>query len=684
MKKIKITENQAKKLGLIKETDDGLKSSGNAMGDVIVRVVISSPELPRFKDRALALVLRQDPTAQVQYYEQTGKIVGNVKDIKRQSIERDLKALDPTITVEKKVPTPPKLKEGVKNVIKITKEQYDRLIKESDGVKGGLNRVDAIAKKTFANADIENLKPVSEEEGINADSGTKFDIKKPNPQLSASVQGKFGKAITENEGNDDVKKETIELIRYLYRKSEELSPFWEDNGLSYDDICTALLDKKLIIKKGGKYELSKSLGDPQAAIQALETELRGLVGDKSQEPKNEIIDAPLTDAPATDAPSTDAPITDAPIDEDDNYPAGADADPRAPWHQKDPAEPSIVAKHPQLEPISSNSEITIFKDPQGQLYSFYNDSVDKKELYPYASVERHYDGKDEDGEPQYTYDFDNVEIDGNVISNYVNDNLGSLSKGEGLEDWESGVGLVKIDDALRQDLLSVYDKDKNMFKVLGGVDETVSDDFKTNVKTAFTPKEPTGEDPAVKQSRIVAKLHDLKKKELERQAAEKLNIDSMFNSSEEVDEMTSASSSGAFTPSFGGGPMGAEPIKREINPPVVGETTTASAGNFQYDTPGGLTMDLGKNNPKSKAEKVPQYAGGSFVKQPACSKLNNNKSAQNGGCNQGVGSVKTIKAKGSVNAPSLGENEIFEAIAKKTGKTIEEVKTIIKTKNLKA
>jgi hypothetical protein len=28
----------------------------------------------------------------------------------------------------------------------------------------------------------------------------------------------------------------------------------------------------------------------------------------------------------------------------------------------------------------------------------------------------------------------------------------------------------------------------------------------------------------------------------------------------------------------------------------------ASAGNFQYDTPGGLTMDLGKNNPKTKAE----------------------------------------------------------------------------------
>jgi hypothetical protein len=682
MKKIKITEHQAKKLGLLKESDDiGLKSSGNAMGDLIVRVVISGPELPRFKDRALALVLRQDPTADVQYFEATGKIVGNVKDIKRRSIERDLKALDPMISVEKKVATPPKLKEGVRNIVKVTKEQYNRIFasglinEEVDDRE--LTKVDAKFKKSFTGGDVKNLKPVSvtEEDGINADTGGNFDIKKPNTELSSSVNGKFGNPMNENE--DKVKKETIELIRYLYRKSEDLSPFWEENGLSYDDICSALLDKKLIVKKGGKHELSKALGDPQAAIQALETELRGLVGDKAGKPKNEMQDAPMTDAP----------MTDAPIDEYDNYnyPAGADADRNAPWHQEDPAEPSKMAKNPQLEPIASNRELTIFKDPQGQLFAFYQDAVDKEELYPYASVERHYTGKDEDGDPQYDYDFDNVEIDGDVVANYVNDNLAYLSKGEGLADWESGVELVKIDDELRQDLLSVYDKDKNMFKVLGGVSEEASfddamDSFKDNLRQAATPKAPTGETPEAKQSRIVAKLQDLKKKELERQAAEKAEIQARIDSAD-IDE-TDAGSSGQYT--TGSGLFSDEqPIKRKM-PDVPVVTEMGDGGNYGYDTPGGLTMDLGKNNPKSKAETTPQWAGGSFVKQPACSKMDNNKSAQNGGCNQGASSLKTVKASGSINAPSLGENKIFETIAKKTGKTVEEVKNIINTKKSKA
>lgn len=659
MKKIKITEAQAKKLGLLNEAEDsGLKSSGNAMGDLIVRVVISSPELPRYKDRALALVLRQDPTADIQYYEQTGKIVGNIKDIKRQSIERDLKALDQTITVEKKVATPPKLKEGVRNVIKLTKEQYNRifasgLINESDDIKGGLTRVDNMAKKNFAGADVKNLKPVSEEEGITADRGSKFDIKKPNTQIPSSAQGKFGQPMLENEGAEDkIKKETIELIRYLYRKSEDLSTFWEENGLSYDDICTALLDKKLIIKKGGKYELSKALGDSQTAIQALETELRGLIGDK---PKNEI-----QDAPTTDAPTTDAPMTDAPIDEYDNYnyPAGADADPNAPWHRDDPAEPSKMAKNPQLTPIVNNREITILKDPQGQMYAIYHDSIDRKEFYPYASVERKYVGKDEEGNPEYDYDYDNVEIDGDVVANYVNDNLASLSKGEGVEDWESGVELVKIDDSLKQELLSLYDKDKNIIKLLGSVDESESEgDRMSRLKAAIEKqraKSKEWEDEFFRKRDVqnaIASANAEEKMKLHNKpepTPEPKKPTGQYDIFGGIDETGCEGSSGAFTPAFGGGPMGAEPIKREMpDVPVIAEM--GDGGNFGYDTSGGLTMDLGKNNPKTKAEKVPQYDGGSFVK-----------------------------------SKNLGENQIFEAIAKKTGKTIEEVRQIINVKKSKA
>lgn len=57
--------------------------------------------------------------------------------------------------------------------IKITQEQYKRLVNEVE-LKGGANRVDKAFKKSFKNADVENL---AEEP---------FDIKKPNPNIPGS------------------------------------------------------------------------------------------------------------------------------------------------------------------------------------------------------------------------------------------------------------------------------------------------------------------------------------------------------------------------------------------------------------------------------------------------------------------------------------------------------------------
>jgi hypothetical protein len=147
-----------------------------------------------------------------------------------------------------------------------------------------------------------------------------------------------------------------------------------------------------------------------------------------------------------------------------------------------------------------------------------------------------------------------------------------------------------------------------------------------------------------------------------------------------LDEMTSAAggSSGAFT-----GPLGPAPIRKEI--PTVNETlSVAGAGKFQYDAPGianvGRNGEYKKGGKKPKAFKTPQWAGGAMVEQPECSKLNNNKEAQNGGCNSGASSLKTKKLSGSVNAPSLAENEIIQEVAKRTGKTPEEVIQIITNK----
>lgn len=632
MKKIKITEAQAKLLGIQKlnenEESGLLGSAGVAMGDLIVRIVIEGASVPKYKDRIIQLVLRQDPTSNVAFFDATGKIVGNVKDIRLQSIARDIKALDPTIEVKKKAPNK-SLKENVKNVVKITKEQYNRifasgLINESDEIKGGLNRVNKEFKKEFSGSKIQNIKPVSE---------TDFDIKAPvagipNSRMKAAKSAKIDE--TEEKG-DSFDKEVVELIKYLYRKSDTLSSFWKSHGLSYDAICNTLLSKGLIISKDGRYELSKNLGSPEAAIKAVTDQLSTLL--------------------PTQLPAKPVEVA------EDNYPAGAKDDPSAPWNQKDPEMTTPEkAKEIKLTPITYNDELVVLKDPQGQLYAFYHWSLETNDWLPYASVERTYVGRDEEGEPDYDYDYESAEKDADVIANYVNDNLASLSKGEGLDDWESGVDLVKLDEPLKQDLLRTYDKDKNIVKSLGGLQEASWDDayksFKDNLRQAHSPKPSTDETPEEKQARIHKKLEYLKQKEKERQEKEKAEIQARYDSAENVDEMTGASSAGAFT-------TGAN-FDNEMN-----ETTTVqSAGNFQYDTPG--LANVGRNGefkkgPKTKAQKTPQWAGGEFVEQPKCSKLDNNKEAQNGGCNQGASSLKTRKAKGSINAPSLGER-INEAL----------------------
>ena len=654
MKKIKITEAQAKLLGIQKineNEESGLKSSGLAMGDLLTKIVIEGDSVPRYKDRIIALVKRQDPESNVAFFEATGKIVGNVKDIKIQSIARDLKSLDPNIVVMKKKP----LKEN-KSVIKITKEQYNRifasgLINESDDVKGGFNRVNNSFKKEFSGKDIQNLKPVAE---------TDFDIKDTIPGIpdSKMTNTKPAKVKEGESGDEQFEKEVIELIKYLYRKSESLSPFWKNHGLSYDAICDTLLSKSIIVSKDGRYELSKSLGSRDAAIKAVTDQLSTLL--------------------PTQSPAKPVEVS------EDNYPAGAENDPRAPWNQKEPnmSEPEKAQKI-ELKPVAYNKELIILKDHKGESYAFYHWNLEKKDWVPYASVERTYVGRDEDGNPDYEYDYDSAEKDANVITNYVNDNLASLSKGEGMDAWESGVDLVKIDEPLKQDLLHTYDKDKNIVKALGGLQEVSWDDayksFSDNIKKATTPKPPTGESPEEKQARIHKKLAYLKQKERERQEKEQEDIRKMWADAEDIEETTGTGSAGAFTPA-----LGTEPIKREV--PVVKETTAgpSSVGPYDANALPNINRDGSfKEGKKSKAQKTPQWAGGEFVEQPKCSKLDNNKEAQNGGCNQGASSLKTRKASGSINAPSLAENEIFESIAKKTGRSIDEVKAIINSKKVK-
>ena len=128
---------------------------------------------------------------------------------------------------------------------------------------------------------------------------------------------------------------------------------------------------------------------------------------------------------------------------------------------------------------------------------------------------------------------------------------------------------------------------------------------------------------------------------------------------EPISEVTGASSSGSYTGLFS---PSNDKVKKNL-PIVVAETDTSNVGNIGYDNPGfvGISRD-GKypTNPKqTKAQKNTQWAGGAFVKFDDCTKLNNNKEAQNGKCSTGSvdGVVKLVKTKSNINAPSLSESK---------------------------
>jgi hypothetical protein len=713
MKKIKITESQAKLLGIKNinenEPDSGLKSVGTSVGEVIIRVVISGENVPKLKDRIFQIVSRHDKDAKLNFFEVTNKIVGQMKEIKLEAVRRDLKSLDPNIIIENKPLS--------KTLVKVTREQYDRLIKEN-------NKIDVSFKKEFAGKNIQKIDSVSEE---------KFNISKPDasiPNLNKNV-GNSTPPVHETEGDDNLKKETLELIKYLYRKSENLSPFWGENGLKYDEICDNLLSKNLIISKNGKYEVAKTTDNPQEALKAIESELTTMIKPESNEKLHK---------PEIETETIERELT-----------------------------PPIKQKEPELETLYTNNEIAILKGPDNSLYVFNYYGINKKDFADYASLERKYVGRDDEGNPDYEYG-DDFDVDSKVVSHYVNDKLSNIDKGEGSDSFNDSVSLVKIDEPLKQELINLYDKDKNIINILAPIDENQEKLSHDVAKEKITSSLPISRvKPKPEQSKIVAKLADLKAKEEERRSKESTSpigendgntnsyekslaakmfdilsnrhfkpvssvnhpsniilnkmskdglldhgsnengmvvwfnqkgkelikspediISKYINNSivpsekehlSSVEEITGAASSGAFT-----GPLNGGVVKKEMsNTPIVGETTVAGAGNFQYDTPGLANVGRNgefKNGPKTKAQSKTQYANGSFVELNSCTKLNNNKEAQNGKCSQGGvdGVVKQKKTNGSIISPSLGENTIYEMISKKTGKTIEEVKSIINSK----
>ena len=109
--------------------------------------------------------------------------------------------------------------------------------------------------------------------------------------------------------------------------------------------------------------------------------------------------------------------------------------------------------------IYLNDEIAILKNPASALYFFFYSGIDKKDFMEYADVQRTYVGRDGEGEPDYDYD-ENFEIDADTIKNYVNDSLNELTVGEGVESYDKGDDLVQIDMPLKEEILRTFHNER--------------------------------------------------------------------------------------------------------------------------------------------------------------------------------------------------------------------------------
>lgn len=121
-----------------------------------------------------------------------------------------------------------------------------------------------------------------------------------------------------------------------------------------------------------------------------------------------------------------------------------------------------------------------------------------------------------------------------------------------------------------------------------------------------------------------------------------------------------------------------EVLKKHLGEEAIEETTTTmTAGNYQYDAnafkAGGDVDMTGKDNElREDSHDTTQWKGGSFVKvKDNCKEYPY--------CNQGADAIETSKTKDAV----ISNDHIIQEVAEKTGKTIEEVKSIIEKHNNK-
>lgn len=434
--------------------------------------------------------------------------------------------------------------------------------------------------------------------------------------------------------------------------------------------------------------------------------------------------------------------TDKPIEED-NYPMGANEDPSAPWNQKEP-NPGITPQNRPLDLLWWHQENAIFeKDGKYYVFNVETVDKNEFANYASRDetpIGRDEDGM---MDVEYgDWEMDSNIIDSYVNDNYANLSLGKgysdYENGKQLVEIDQEMidelmALVKhiSDPAKKQELISTL---SNL-----SLSETTASSSGAFVAPMGSSTTINKNDPASEMKKIVGevegndseneKLSNLKYKNFQHPALGVFIIDKVINKNDnektleysisllredgkisnsellyifnketkkdklifnqESEKIRDAYSvfDELYSIVFDG-------LKEALKPNEVEETTTAaSSGSFVQPkiwAKDKANMRFGKKTMYPKGKIVDKtikesvnttstaYPEGGFVKLDDCTKLNNNKKAQNGGCSTGAVDkvVKLKQTKDSV----ISDDAVYYEVAKKTGRTIDEVKKIIQRK----
>lgn len=389
--------------------------------------------------------------------------------------------------------------------------------------------------------------------------------------------------------------------------------------------------------------------------------------------------------------------------------------------------------------LKIDSDLALMKK-NGELYVFQLHDESEFHDPDYVSVP----GEAEHSEDGWNtiYNYEDIDIDERAIELYINDNFNRLDIGQGFNDYDSGeYDIIKLDDEIKSDLLSLKKyitprKAKELENILTVGEATIAasagpstgplslgDEPKYKPEVKIVPEE-------VNNSKYEYGIYTIEGLRPVNINGEEIHIPFTYSNGKEIEKEDYIDLEGNVQDNFvkiiwdgdkeigdklsvydadgwqygegsdgkeysigvslsnvGGGDWDiVDHNHYTVEDSAISEATTMGGGAVPiFDIPMGrgskdksFWHPKGSKGPKMKGKKVnedsqteTQWKGGSFVKvKDKCNKFPY--------CDQGAGAIELKKTKRAV----ISNDHIAEEVAKKTNRTVEDVKNIINNKNI--